>query len=179
MAPSLKNERNSKGMMRKRDRVNKGSGENGNRKKYKTVPYSQHLNTDKKYAPYSLPREMVPKIMWEPGILTGYRSMNKPWIFYFRSLFWIHNDTGNVWTHGLAPLFTVAMLYKFANYVDFYNNLSAQGLLVFTVGSGVLFVFSSMAHLLHSKSETAHYLTFCFDYMGLALYGYGQSMLNF
>ena len=77
--------------------------------------------------PHSLPREMVPKLIWEPGILTGYRPMNQPWKFYIRSLFWIHNETGNIWTHLLAPLFTLAMLYTFSKHIDFSTNGSAHG----------------------------------------------------
>ena len=50
---------------------------------------------------------------------------------------------------------------------------------MFALGSDCLFLCSSVAHLLHNKSETAHYLTFCFDYIGIALYGYGQGMMTF
>ena len=181
MVHSLQNGICQERLVKKMDDVNSSVRFNKERKEYRTNSNSRGFEStgDKTYATYSLPRERVPKIVWEPGILAGYRPMNKPWIFYFRSLFWIHNDTGNVWTHLLSPLFTLALLHKFTEHIDFYNNLSTQGLLVFTVGSGCMFLFSSMAHLLHSKSETAHYLTFCFDYMGIALYGYGQGMLTF
>ena len=181
MVHSLQSEMNNTPLMHKKEKSDCYDRVNGKRKTPNLKSSSKVPGAGKgtKFVPYSLPREMVPKLIWEPGILTGYRPMNKPWTFYFRSLFWIHNDTGNVWTHLISPFVTFAVLYSFRENIDFYNNPSAQGFIVFTVGSCCLFFFSAAANLLHSKSETAHYLTFCFDYMGIALYGYGQATLAF
>ena len=129
--------------------------------------------------PYSLSREMVPKIMWEPSIFTGYRPANMPWSFYFRSLFWIHNETGNIWTHLLSAVFMATMIHSLTSNIESDKILSAHGLVIFAVGSISMFLISATAHLLHSKSHEAHYLTFCFDFLGIVLYGYSQGVVGF
>ena len=131
------------------------------------------------YASYSLPREMVPELMLEPGILTGYRPANMPWSFYFRSLFWIHNETGNIWTHLLSALFMVAMILSFIGNIDSEKSSSAHGLVINAVASSSGFLLSSTAHLLHSKSYEVHYVVFCFDYLGIVLYGYSLGVVGF
>ena len=127
--------------------------------------------------PYSLPREMVPSVMWEVAILTGYREAYQPWIYYLKSLFWIHNETGNIYTHLLSPLFTLAMVYYFSKNIDFYTNQSAHGMLVFIVTAIFMFLLSATAHLLHSKSEMTHYIMYCLDYFGIAQFAYGQGIM--
>ena len=133
----------------------------------------------KRKIPYTLPREMVPKLVWKPGIYTGYRPMNMPWSFYCRSLFWIHNETGNIWTHLSSPLFILAMFHSLTSSIDPEKNSSAHGLIISALGSCSMFLLSAMAHLLHYKSHEAHYLTFCFDFLGIVLYGYSQGLTGF
>ena len=125
----------------------------------------------------SLTRNFVPKVMWEPGILTGYRLINQPWSYYVKSLFWIHNETVNVWTHFIAPFLCITLVYGFSKHIDFSRDISAHGLLVFAVTSTISFLSSALAHLFHSKSELIHYIVFSVDHIGISLYGYGYGIM--
>lgn len=122
-------------------------------------------------------RDGVPKFMWEPGILTGYRASGQPWSYYLRSLFWIHNESCNIWSHLLAPVIMAVLLYGFSQKIDFSTDVSAHGLLVFAVTATISFLCSAAAHLLHAKGEFQHYLLFSIDYIGIALYGYGYGIM--
>ena len=127
--------------------------------------------------PHFLPREFVPKVMWEQDVLTGYRPIQEPWIYYIKSMFWIHNETGNIWTHLVAPLFSLILVYHCSHEIDFSTDISAHGFLVFIISANIMQLLSAIAHLVHSRSVLTHYIMFSLDYSGIALFGYGQGIM--
>ena len=121
----------------------------------------------------------VPAIFQEPGVIRGYRKPHQPWRYYLISLFQIHNETVNVWTHlvGFFVIwFTMAEYYE---KLDFWTDKHAWAMLV--LGACVLIAcfISCCVHLLHSKSETCHYNAFMIDYIGATLYAYGSGVMAF
>ena len=59
-------------------------------------------------------RSSVDKVYWRDGINYGYRSENKSWSQTFLTLFSMHNETMNIWTHLIGFSFTFcAILYYF------------------------------------------------------------------
>lgn len=56
----------------------------------------------------------VPPLFRERFILTGYRPTGMSWRCYALSLFQIHNETLNVWSHLLAAAFVVLRFMVFA-----------------------------------------------------------------
>ena len=126
-----------------------------------------------------LKREMVSKVLWEPHILSRYRKTNQPWSYYLKSLFWIHNETGNIWTHLLSPALIAGQLYTMRRDVDFSNNASTHGLLIFTVSSCMLTLISAVAHLFRSKSVMLNYIMFSLDYAAIGLFSFGQGTILF
>lgn len=127
--------------------------------------------------PHFLPRERVPTVMWEIGILHGYRPVGKPWNYYIRSMFWIHNETGNIWTHLLSPLYAFVLIYCCSLNTDFRTNISAHGFLVYNFSCVIMYLTSATAHLVHSKSEITHYVLYSLDYSTIALFGYGTGIM--
>ncbi len=121
----------------------------------------------------NLPREQVPVLHWEPGILTGYRATDQPWSYYFSSLFKLHNETVNVWSHLIAPFIYIYVIWSFHEDLNYWNDPSSWGILVLGVTSVLSAFGSAAAHLLHSRSELAHFTMFSIDYMCIAVYGYG------
>ena len=151
---------------------------NNNILKHKNVQeYASSNNKQTSKLSRNYNRSAVAKVMWEPGILSGYRPTDQPWTFYLKSLFWIHNETGNVWTHLIAPFLSLTLVFTFRKDIAFSTDISAHGLLAFTVTSAISFLSSAGAHLFHSKSELAHYTVFSLDYIGIALYGYGYGTM--
>ena len=94
----------------------------------------QCITINGNHIPLRLPREQVPSVMWEPGILHGYRSSNQPWSYYFKSLFWIHNETINVWSHLVAPYIILVLVYVLGKDINFFADKSSHGLLLFSSG---------------------------------------------
>ncbi|XP_035483648.2 membrane progestin receptor beta-like isoform X2 [Scophthalmus maximus] len=133
----------------------------------------------------------VPRLFREPFILSGYRPVGLSWRCYVLSLFQMHNETVNAWSHLLAAACLVVRFTAFAV-------LRGGGILGFRLqgpeGQGfsvdvsslplVLYVFSAVtylscsaaAHLLQSRSEQAHHSLCLLDYVGVAVYQYGSAL---
>ncbi|XP_045889575.1 membrane progestin receptor beta-like [Micropterus dolomieu] len=133
----------------------------------------------------------VPPLFRERFILSGYRPVGLSWRCYVLSLFQIHNETLNVWSHLLAAVCVALRFMAF-------TVLQGGGILGFRLqgpeGQGfsvdvsslplVHYVFSAVtylscsatAHLLQSRSEQAHYSLFFLDYVGVAVYQYGCAL---
>lgn len=56
----------------------------------------------------------VPTLFREPFVLSGYRPVGLSWRCYALSLFQIHNETLNVWSHLLAAICVVTRFMTFA-----------------------------------------------------------------
>ena len=125
----------------------------------------------------SLPIEAVSKVFWEPGVLTGYRRPNQPWMYYIKSLFWIHNESGNIWTHLVTLPILFGVIYKLTQLIDFGSNAAANSLLVFVVTTFTVALLSSAAHLFHSKSIPMHSIMLSVDYLGISIFSYGVSCM--
>ena len=70
------------------------------------------------------------------------------------------------------------VIFAYATWLCFdeldYMDCSTWGLLVFGLSIMTYSMFSSVAHLLHSRSELAHHFFFGVDYIGVGVYGYGR-----
>ncbi|KAM6943314.1 membrane progestin receptor beta-like [Xenentodon cancila] len=121
-------------------------------------------------------------------ILAGYRPVGLPWRCYILSLFQMHNETLNVWSHLLAAVCMVLRFMVFAvlqggGVLGFrLQGPEGQGLsvdvsslpLVLYLFSAVTYLsFSTAAHLLQSHSESVHFSLFFLDYVGVAIGQYG------
>ncbi|XP_026234376.1 membrane progestin receptor beta-like [Anabas testudineus] len=133
----------------------------------------------------------VPSLHRQQFIPSGYRPVGLSWRCCVLSLFQIHNETLNVWSHLLAA---VCLVMRFM----VFTILQGGGILGFRLlgseGQGisvdfsslplVLYVFSAVtylscsaaAHLLQSHSEQAHYSLFFLNYMGVGIYQYGCAL---
>ncbi|XP_071953580.1 membrane progestin receptor beta-like [Antedon mediterranea] len=116
--------------------------------------------------------QQVPKIFREPYIQFGYRRPDQPLLYYFKSLFQFHNETLNVWTHGIGCIFILCKSIHYCQHLDITDQF-AQIFCLFCFASFVYLFLSMLAHLLHSHSYLMHYVSFYFDYMGISIYGLG------
>ncbi|XP_033122801.1 membrane progestin receptor beta-like [Anneissia japonica] len=117
----------------------------------------------------------VPTLFREPYIKFGYRRPHQPLIYYFKSLFQFHNETLNVWTHGLGCLVVLWKSIQYCYHLDF-NDQFCKIFFLFCFSSCVYLLLSMLAHLLHSHSDLMHHVSFFFDYMGVSVYGLGGSI---
>ncbi|XP_063336879.1 membrane progestin receptor beta-like isoform X1 [Pelmatolapia mariae] len=133
----------------------------------------------------------VPPLFRERFILTGYRPTGMSWRCYALSLFQIHNETLNVWSHLLAAAFVVLRFMVFAimrgggilgfrlqgpEGEGFSVDASSLPLVLYVLSAVTYLSCSAAAHLLQSHSEQAHYSLFFLDYVGVAVYQYGCAL---
>jgi len=55
----------------------------------------------------------VPVVFHEPHVESGFRLLGQPWSYYIFSIFQLHNESLNIWTHVLAFALTVKKLLVF------------------------------------------------------------------
>ncbi|RUS69453.1 hypothetical protein EGW08_022787, partial [Elysia chlorotica] len=122
--------------------------------------------------------EEVPEMFKEPYIYSGYRQVDKPWSYYFRSMFMLHNESMNVWTHCLG-FFSV--LYSFVVYLGDLNMQTddhASCVIIFGVCCLANLALSATAHLFHSKSPWHHFAFLFLDYMGVSFVIFGSGVIS-
>uniref|UniRef100_A0A8R1HHR9 Uncharacterized protein n=1 Tax=Caenorhabditis japonica TaxID=281687 RepID=A0A8R1HHR9_CAEJA len=111
--------------------------------------------------------EQVPLLLKRKHVVSGYRPLNQPTLFYVKSAFSPHNEVFNFWTH-LLP----AIILFFAYFVpELMSPLPRVPVLILQVGILLLLIASSSAHLMHSRSELDHVFWFLIDFSGIALFG--------
>ena len=122
----------------------------------------------------------IPKGLREPFIKSGYRrAYSTPWEC-FKSLFYINNESFNVWSHILTTCFfmvryAMAALTQASTVFDPFN----WPLFSSAMGTLILYSTSSMAHLLNSMSERGYKTCFFFDYAAISLYTFTSSQAMF
>ena len=121
----------------------------------------------------------VPLLFREPYVDKGFRAPNQPWTYYLLSVFQLHNESMNVWTHMIAIYLMTNKMMKFDEELDFVNNPYTWPLLSGLLSAIFLYICSTGAHCMHSKSELVHYTSFMVDYAGIGIYGLGSVIVHF
>ncbi|ESO12830.1 hypothetical protein HELRODRAFT_133553, partial [Helobdella robusta] len=119
----------------------------------------------------------VPTVFHEPYIIRGYRRTGMAWFYYLMSIFQLHNETMNIWSHILGIILILKSWYNLSYEFDFINDSYSWPLLVGLISSFLLFFFSSFAHCFQSKSELIHHIVFMFDYVGVGLYSLSSAVM--
>lgn len=125
----------------------------------------------------TLPAERVPVVLHEPAILAGYRVPYMSWKYYFLSLFQLHNETVNVWTHIIGCCIIINKLYGYFHEFDLNKDSVLGTLLIFGVTCIIGLLTSSMVHLLHGKSPYVHIVAFMIDYIGATFCSFGSGIM--
>lgn len=124
-------------------------------------------------------REM-PKGLREPFIKSGYRrAYSTPWQC-FKSLFYLNNESFNVWSHILTTCYFLVR-YGTAAATQCNSLLDPFNLPLFASAFGTLILYStsSVAHLFNSMSERGYKICFFFDYAAVSLYTFTSSQAMF
>uniref|UniRef100_A0A3B5B4I5 Membrane progestin receptor beta-like n=1 Tax=Stegastes partitus TaxID=144197 RepID=A0A3B5B4I5_9TELE len=116
----------------------------------------------------------VPPVFRRPFIPSGYRPPGLPLRCYVLSLFQIHNETLNVWSHLLAAVCVALRLGPEGQ--GFSVDAASLPLVLYSFSAVAYLSFSAAAHLLHSRSEQLHHSLFFLDYVGVAVHQYGCSL---
>ncbi|XP_064629057.1 membrane progestin receptor beta-like [Lineus longissimus] len=113
------------------------------------------------------------------GILTGYRPSGKSWSYYLRSIFHLHNETFNVWTHLIGMLF-LACLTTYHGITTVYDEPGVtSSIWLHGICCILIQVMSTLTHLLRSKSRMVNECVYFFDYSGISFANFGTHVLLF
>eukprot|EP00761_Pharyngomonas_kirbyi_P014532 gb/GECH01014562.1/.p1 GENE.gb/GECH01014562.1/~~gb/GECH01014562.1/.p1 ORF type:complete len:323 (+),score=29.84 gb/GECH01014562.1/:1-969(+) len=123
-----------------------------------------------------LNKEQAPEFTLDNNyILSGYRPELKA-TNIFKTLFQVHNETGNIWTHLLACLVFGWLTYVCSRTPRLYNgNLSEDSIFapdrvvfyLFTFSAQVCFASSAVMHLFCCHSEIIHFRLCQLDYCAI------------
>ncbi|XP_060605874.1 membrane progestin receptor beta-like [Ruditapes philippinarum] len=130
---------------------------------YQTQSTESHQNT--------------PDVYREPAILSGYRIPDKSWRYYTVSIFHLHNETINIWTHIIATLVFINRLVHILEIYDVESECGILPLAVFCACAAANSFLSAFAHTFQSMSPFCHYICFHFDYVGVGIYALCQCIL--
>ncbi|KAK7471654.1 hypothetical protein BaRGS_00035701, partial [Batillaria attramentaria] len=107
-------------------------------------------------------KEGVPKVYHEPHVETGFRQLGQPWSYYLCSLFQVHNECMNSWTHLLAFVAVLHRAWTLSEEFDMVHDPYIAG-----------------AHCFSNKSELVHYTCFIVDYAGIGINGLGCGIVHY
>lgn len=124
----------------------------------------------------TLPAERVPFVLHEPAILAGYRVPFQQWKYYFLSLFQLHNETFNVWSHFIGCCIISHKLYGYFDEFDIEKDRVMSTLLLFGITCLIGLFTSACVHLVHSKSPYVHFVAFMVDYIGATFCSFGSGI---
>lgn len=133
----------------------------------KGYDYLQSMHTD------CVTADETPALFCEPYIHTGFRPLNKPYMYYVKSLFTKHNETINAWSHYIGFIYVLYLGFTF----DFYNPYSWP-ILTSVLTSLCMFFASATAHLMHQKSHSCHMNCFLCDFGGISFNAFGASLMQ-
>ena len=131
------------------------------------LPVRQHLQSLLQQ-PTEL-KEQTPQTWHAYGIKSGYRQRGKSWGYYLISIFQVHNETGNIWTHGLAVPVYLLCFSSSARDIDI-NDPGYIGMYFLCFGLVFSAVCSSIAYTFNAKSQLFYYICYMIDYMGIAIH---------
>jgi len=126
---------------------------------------------------YLYTREEIPQALWEPAILGGYRKPDGTMKDCLYSLFWLHNETFNIWTHLVAMVFFVYYAINKGLQMNLMEE-EYQPLLCLLVTSLIYPLGSIIAHTFNCISVKSLHIGFMFDYYGITLYAFGAAIGN-
>ena len=121
---------------------------------------------------------MVPLEMRIPYILSGYRKTHQPWNYYLASIFHVHNETLNIWTHLIGSLIISFHIYKYFRIYEAAGSDLRWTVLCYGFCALSSLLYSAIAHLFHSKSRHINYVVFLFDYLGVSFWVYGTGIMT-
>ena len=103
-------------------------------------------------------------------IIRGYRSWNRNYLYYLKSILKCHNETLNIWTHLLGSIiFIFLTIYTFRYNFNLYSEYLGDtiSMFLFLFSSITCFSLSSLMHCFYPKSNNTCKCLLLGDYYGI------------
>ena len=92
------------------------------------------------------------------------------------SIFQLHNETANIWTHAITAGLLLYKLICMADTLDFISDPYSWPLLAHVICLMICYSCSAICHCMTSKSQLSSFTFFIIDYIGVALHCLGSSI---
>ena len=103
----------------------------------------------------------------------GFRPTSNSYLDSFRSCFYVHNETGNIYSHFLAMLWMIALPVAYYPYVKrIYPDAGSDDWFVFSLfflGGALCFGLSTVYHILSNHSNAIHDVYLRLDLLGISI----------
>ena len=170
-------------------RLNKKMGELEEKIKEKVEKTRVNIGNISNWAWKSLPFDKLPVWLQDNEYLTHeHRPPMNSFTGCFKSMFRMHTETWNIWTHFLGFIFFVALclgIYVYGDYITFlFEDIDVyqlpateQAMLVFFfLAAMICLSCSAMFHLFSNHSQSVYYIFSRLDYSGIAILITGSSI---
>ena len=105
-------------------------------------------------------------------IHTSYRPISHSYIICLKSCFYIHNETGNIYSHLLATFWMLALSLYFYYFAKAqYKDANMDDWIMFGsffLGATICFALSSVYHTLSNHSHAVHDVYLRLDLLGIS-----------
>ncbi|CAI7993039.1 Adiponectin receptor protein 2 [Geodia barretti] len=141
------------------------------------------------YAWTALPFDKLPKWLQDNEYLTAeHRPPMHSFLGCFKSMFRMHTETWNIWTHFLGFAFFVALclgIYVYGDYITFlfedieiYQLPATEQAMLFCffLAAMICLSFSALFHLFSNHSQSVYKIFSRLDYSGIAILITGSSI---
>lgn len=106
-------------------------------------------------------------------IHTGYRPISSSYLKSFESCFYIHNESGNIYSHLLATLWMLFLpVYFFPFAKAHYEDAGTDDWIIFALfflGGALCFALSTGYHTVSNHSHAAHDAYLRLDLLGISI----------
>ena len=127
----------------------------------------------KRHALNSLTWQQLPE--WAKDneyIHTGFRPISNSYLDCVKSCFYVHNETGNIYSHLLATVWMLVLPVYFYPYAKAtYNGVDSDDWIIFGLyflGGALCFALSTGYHMVSNHSHTVHDVYHRLDLLGIS-----------
>lgn len=115
--------------------------------------------------------EDAPAWIQYPGILTGYRRAPRTWKGCLRTVFSLHNESGNIWTHVIASVWMIELFRRIV-LGKFAEPGVADPIVTFVIGAMLLaallcYSVSTIYHLFGYLDRETYRMLYVLDQKGI------------
>ena len=136
-----------------------------------TVDLNKNTRTEPRTSHKTLKHHEVPQFSREPYIMSGYRDTDNITVQKcVATLFTVHNETFNIWSHIFAAIAIIAYSTSVIYQYGVIDNPLIFPLVCFAVSVCLVFLSSSFAHLFCCMSWTARHTCFYIDYAAISVF---------
>lgn len=107
-------------------------------------------------------------------VTSNYRPWNKSYKYYIKSMFKLHNEFFNIWTHLIAFLFYMCCIFVYnwvtiKDLIPIYNNKNTIITNIYMGTAALCFFCSTIMHTIYPKSHRVCCNSCTMDYIGITL----------